>query len=213
LHHRLAIDTAATTTDTHTTTYKSTSTDHMPRLTKHFKRLAALRPHSRGDEARGKRRDSEDGQAMVEFALVLPIMVTVILALTMFGIFASDQHEQAHVAKVAARYAAVDSERGNGQIPESNPVKFLEWIKTEVAKGTAIQAKEVTAKICSPGAGEPKAPGSKIGSPVEVKIEYIYNWFESANWFGVKATTKIVKTAVERIAAEPLPGEAYPTEC
>ncbi len=156
---------------------------------------------------------SEDGQALVEFALVLPIMVVVGLALAMFGVAFSDASDEGHVAKLGARWAAVDSERGNGTIPESNPSKFLDWIKTEVAKGAAIEAKEVTATICSPGAAEPHAPASKIGSPVEVKIEYVYNWFGLANLFGGASTTTIERKAVERIAAEPPPGESYPTEC
>jgi len=178
-----------------------------------MKRLGALRVSGVPGHGEPKRASSEDGQALVEFALVLPIMVLVVLALTMFGVGFSDASDEGHLARLAARWAVVDSERGKSTIPESNPAAFLKWIKEEVAKGTAIKAEEVTAKVCSPGAAEPKAPGSKIGSPVEVKIEYNYNWFELANLFGTKATTKLVRTAVERIAAEPPPGEAWPTEC
>jgi Flp pilus assembly protein TadG len=174
----------------------------MPRLTKHFKRVAALRPHSRRDEARGKRRDSEDGQALVEFALVLPLVVLIMLGLLLFGLALNGWIDETQLASEAARFAAVDSEHGTGTLPESEPKAFLKWITEQ---GDSKNVKNATATIC--------APSSTVGQPVEVKLEYTYNWLGLASLLGVEANTKIASTATERIAAAPSPGEAYPTKC
>lgn len=53
-------------------------------------------------------RDGDGGQATVELALVLPLLVTLLLALVQVGIAARDQILVVHGARVAVREAAVD---------------------------------------------------------------------------------------------------------
>lgn len=56
---------------------------------------------------RGDRR-GEEGSAVVEFALLLPILFVVALALVQVAVLARDQLVIAQAARVAARLAAVD---------------------------------------------------------------------------------------------------------
>lgn len=55
--------------------------------------------------------DSERGQATVEFALCLPILFLLLLAVVQVGIVARDQVMLTHAAREAAREAAVGDER------------------------------------------------------------------------------------------------------
>lgn len=55
-------------------------------------------------------RSTEDGQAAVELALVLPLVATLLLALLQVGFVVRDQILVAHAAREAAREAAVDPE-------------------------------------------------------------------------------------------------------
>lgn len=51
------------------------------------------------------------GQSTVEFALLLPMLVFVMLAIFQVAIVARDQIAVAHAARVAARHASVDPDR------------------------------------------------------------------------------------------------------
>lgn len=54
------------------------------------------------------RRRSDEGQAAVELALVLPLVATMLLALVQCGLVVRDQILVVHAAREAAREAAVD---------------------------------------------------------------------------------------------------------
>jgi Flp pilus assembly protein TadG len=57
-------------------------------------------------------RGRERGQATVELALLLPVLVALILAVVQVGALVRDRLLLAHVAREAARAAAVDPEPG-----------------------------------------------------------------------------------------------------
>jgi len=58
------------------------------------------------------RRRSDRGSAAVEFALVLPILLVIALAMVQVGLFARDRLLVEAVARAAARAAAVESDEG-----------------------------------------------------------------------------------------------------
>ena len=55
------------------------------------------------------RRDGEHGSAVVEFALLLPIVFLVLLAVVQVGVLASDQLVITQVARAGARAASVEA--------------------------------------------------------------------------------------------------------
>lgn len=59
-----------------------------------------------------RRRGSERGSAVVEFALVLPLLLLVCLTLVQIGVLARDQLLLVQAARAGARQAAVDSDEG-----------------------------------------------------------------------------------------------------
>lgn len=58
------------------------------------------------------RSGSDEGQAAVELALVLPLLAMVLLALVQCGLVIRDQILVVHAAREAAREAAVDGDAG-----------------------------------------------------------------------------------------------------
>ncbi|MHB1344285.1 MAG: TadE/TadG family type IV pilus assembly protein [Thermoleophilia bacterium] len=57
-------------------------------------------------------RHSDQGAAMVEFALVLPVLLVLLLGIIDFGLYFYNDLQLTHVARDAARYASVNDEAG-----------------------------------------------------------------------------------------------------
>ena len=66
----------------------------------------------RGGTRRRARRGSTRGQATVEFAFVLPLVVLALLAVVQVGVVVRDQLGVVHAAREAARAASVDPDPG-----------------------------------------------------------------------------------------------------
>jgi TadE-like protein len=72
-------------------------------------RVAVGRPH-RGAVGRRHGRAADAGQATVELALVLPLVVGLLLAIVQAAVLARDQILVTHAAREAVRAAAVDDD-------------------------------------------------------------------------------------------------------
>jgi Flp pilus assembly protein TadG len=141
----------------------------------------------------------EDGQALVEFALVLPIIVVILFGIVAFGVALNDWIDETQLASEAARFAAVDSEHGNGTLKEET---FKKWIKEQGVSGEFQKNGKV--EMCS--------PTSKAKDYVMVRLTYEYDWFGLANLLGTAAKTPITSTAAMRIEVPPAEAEKYGTE-
>lgn len=66
------------------------------------------------DSARRNKPDSkcDEGAAMVEFALVLPILLMLLFGIIDFGLYFYNDLQLTHAARDAARYASVNDEAG-----------------------------------------------------------------------------------------------------
>lgn len=141
----------------------------------------------------------ERGQAAVEFALVVPVMCLVVLALIDFGKALNYWLDTSHLANEGARLAAV---LGNSPEPGGN---WKSWIQqqaetTELRNGTGSVTS--AAKVCVEfPAGSPP----KIGDPVKVSVSADYRWIP----FVGGATITLKGTATMRL--ERLP--TYATGC
>jgi hypothetical protein len=102
-----------------------------------------------------KRSAAEDGVAMTEFALVLPIFLIVVAGLLAFGRVFFYWIEANHLANETARWAAVDR--------RPDPGKTLQ----EYARDSGGTVEFSNAKVCIdvPGGGTPA-----LGGPIEVRI-------------------------------------------
>ena len=87
----------------------------------------------------------ESGQATVEFALVLPLVLAAAMAIVQVGLVVRDQLAVVHAAREAARTASVDPDRDH-----------------------AIAA----ARRAVPGASVEVGPRRGVGSPISVEVSY-----------------------------------------
>jgi hypothetical protein len=155
----------------------------------------ALAPAS---EAAGPTHRGHAGQALVEFTLVLPILVVLLLGMALFGLALNDWIDETQLASQAARFAAVSSEHGAKE--EFNEAKFLKWVAEQ---GDNSQVKSATAEICSPTSG--------VGDYLKVRLSYLYGWLNLSKMLGVGSpTTRLTSTATMRI--EVPPKTAYKTQ-
>lgn len=158
----------------------SPATKHTP--SPNIRRPTGARPPS---DTEGSR--NEDGQALVEFTLVLPIVLLILFGIVWFGIALNDWIDETQIASEAARFAAVDSEHGTGPLTETT---FLAWIKKQ---GDNSEVEGAKPEICS--------PTSAVGSYVRVKLSYAYNWLPI---LGLSSTsTNLTSTATMRIEVPP----------
>jgi TadE-like protein len=145
----------------------------------------------------------EDGQAVVEFALIVPVVIFLLLLIAYAAFALNNVNDEGNIAQIGARLAETNStciEKGSSHtcpIGVREEAPFLHWL-TE--KGDNKQVREAKATICS--------PTSKLHDYVEVKLSYKYKWLPI---FKLGAESPITSTA--RMTIEQEPYVAYPTTC
>ena len=138
-------------------------------------------------------RSSERGQALVEFALVLPIVVVIFLGVVLFGVALNTWIDETQLTSTAARFAAVNfaptEEIAEGKVTEGSAVMTevssytgiavgMEVVGKGLPKGTTITSKTSTEEAkkelglsAKATATEPKQKYRFIGTNEELKDE------------------------------------------
>lgn len=139
-------------------------------------RLAVVR--ARAAESRGG--------ALVEFALVLPILLVVLFGIAQFGLALNSASDETHVANEIARYAIVNENPGGAETLQA-------WGKKQLD-----QAALKTGAVCVsfPSGTEP-------GAPVKVEVTSTTKWLPILK-------LKVASTTVKGVAYMRL--EAPPTK-
>jgi TadE-like protein len=106
----------------------------------------------------------ERGQAVVEFALILPVLLLVLFGIVKMGIAATSWSNETHLANEAARFAAVNSCSACG----GQPIET--WIITQGDTGDLKTNGSATITFTDAG-----AKNHCQGDPVQVKVSYTYN--------------------------------------
>jgi Flp pilus assembly protein TadG len=111
----------------------------------------------------------EDGQAFVEFALVTPILVAVLLGIVQFGIIFNNYETMTDAARVAARKAATSRLSGDdGAIAKA----------AAYAAATNLTASDLGVEVtsCAPGTYPCDTQDwTTTGNEVTVKLTYPYS--------------------------------------
>jgi hypothetical protein len=131
---------------------------------------------------------SESGQAAVEFALCVPVLCLIVLALIDFGKATNYWLDANQLANVGARLAAVV-----GPDPAKQPAPSLtKWVQaqaetTELRNGTGSVTSP--AKVCITFLTGPTGTSGQIGDPVRVTVEAPYKWipFVGGGTFTIRA--------------------------
>jgi TadE-like protein len=170
-----------------------------------------------GPGVRAARRAGELGQATVEFALVLPLLLLLILGMIDFGKAYNYWIDETHLANAAARWAAVNvlpDPNDTTCKAATNPLQCE--MKKEADTG---DLRNGTGSITSPGVcikfsfPAPTGPNGtpQAGDPVKVDATATYNWFGLIGAIpGIGATKAITGSATMRLEQTP-DGTVYST--
>jgi Flp pilus assembly protein TadG len=137
----------------------------------------------------------ESGVALIEFALVLPLLLALLLGILDFGKAFNYWIDETHLANEAARWAAVNKNPGSGTLQS--------YIQQQAT--TAELRDGGTASVADPAQVCISFPSgtSRVGDPVNVTVTATYNWLPFlSNRIGVGAST-ISGSATMRLEAAP----------
>ena|SRR5918992_37481 len=139
---------------------------------------------------------SETGAALIEFALVLPILVVLLFAMLEFGKAFNYWIDETHLANEGARWAVVDKNPGAG-----SGTSLQEYIKEQAS--TSELRNGGTPSVASPAQVCITFPDgtSNAGDPVHVEVTATYNWLPV---LGLDATSvDLVGRSTMRLEAGP----------
>jgi Flp pilus assembly protein TadG len=137
-------------------------------------------------------RHEEAGAALVEFALVLPILLVLLFGLIDFGKAFNYWIDETHLANEGARWAVVDKNPGSGTLQEY----IRDQANTQELRtgGTSSVSDPLQVCIDFPNGGQ-------VGEPVEVTITTSYSWL---SFLGLSSTeTTITGRSTMRLEAPP----------
>jgi Flp pilus assembly protein TadG len=127
----------------------------------------------------------ERGQALPEFALVLPILLLVMFGIVEFGLALNSESDETHLANEVARYAIINENPGGAE-------ELQEWAKKQGDNNFLTSS----GKICI---SFPE--GAEAGKPVKVEATSTMSWLPILNLDA--ATTTLRGTAYMRLEASP----------
>jgi Flp pilus assembly protein TadG len=156
-------------------------------------------PHAAGRAPRRAwdRARSEDGVALVEFALVLPVLVLLLFGMLDFGKAFNYWIDETHLANEGARLAAVNRN------PAPSGTTLQEYIRDQAT--TPELRDGGTPSVTSPLEVCIEFPaGTNVGDPVKVTVETTYQWLGviTGQMPGLSAAT-IRGQATMRLEAQP----------
>jgi len=137
-------------------------------------------------DRRGRLR-SNRGTALVELALVLPLVMVLLLGMLDFGKAFNEWIDETHLANVGARLAAVNYQVSGCTNPNTN-ICLAQYIqgnadtaelksgRTSDSYAPAQNAAQVCISYPSNTANSPATQGL-IGDPVQVTVAVDYKWF------------------------------------
>ena len=116
---------------------------------------------------------SESGQALVEFALVLPLLVVLLIGIVDMSKAYNYWNDHNQLAGVAARQAAI----GRNPDPATYPT-LADWVRAQAetaelrtgGSGRGVQSPGICISITAPD-------GATVGKPVVVEVESTYRFF------------------------------------
>ena len=136
---------------------------------------------NRGGKLRG-----EDGVALTEFALVLPVVLVLVFGVISFGKALTYWLDLTRIANEGARWAAVNQYPGcpltdapGACTPTLQSYLASRITSDELRTGGSQEVPDgATVRICTP-------PDSSVGDPVTVTVETTYNWLPFVNAGGI----------------------------
>ena len=137
----------------------------------------------------------EDGQALVEFALVAPLLLIILLGILSFGKAFNYWNDANQLSAEGARFAAVNRKPAPGDPASLQQQIRLQGDTAELRNGGTSDV-PTPSQVCI----DFPSTTAKIGDPVRVTMTFTYNWLPILD-LGVSDT--ITTTAVMRLESLP----------
>jgi Flp pilus assembly protein TadG len=144
----------------------------------------------------------ERGTAVVEFALVLPILMVLLVGMLDFGKAIHYWLDETHLANEGARWAAVDKNPGAPDQTLQEAIKARATSEELREGGTDSIADGLQVCIDFPD------DSSEVGDPVQVTLSVTYDWMPFIDSETGLTETTLSTAATMRLEAEPTTYEA-----
>jgi Flp pilus assembly protein TadG len=126
-----------------------------------------------------RRRRGDRGQAIIEFAMVLPFIAALILIFVSFGKAVYYYIELTHAANIGAREASVNLPRTGQPLPGGD-TSIKDYICNQFGSGSelfkgsgTVSAADVNISYPDSASTTPRA----VGEPIKVNVSTDYSWF------------------------------------
>jgi hypothetical protein len=134
----------------------------------------------------------ERGQALVEFAIVLPLLMAGLFGILYFGRVMNYNEQATHLVNEAARYAAVND------VPAGATGTLGVWLRSQAVGELGTGKGDVTG---APTVCVSYPSGATVGNPVQIQLTFKWHWLPIFKIPGSTAT--VVQTADMRLEATP----------
>ncbi len=138
---------------------------------------------SRGD----RRRERESGQALVEFALILPLFLMIVVGVIQFGVALNYWLDMQRIANQGARWAVVNAypncpRTGPPSVCPSPNTNYPDLLHYQLADERISEGEVIEPYICFP---DPTGVGGAptVGDPVTVRMERNFNFLSIVTFF------------------------------
>ena len=120
---------------------------------------------------------AENGQALVEFAFVIPLVLLFLFAIIDFGLAVNQQNADTNIANVAVREAAVIGTTTSAMCGTTTDYTLSTWATCESTRmgGPALTS------VCVGDTATSTAPASSTyttGDPIEVEVGSSFSWLK-----------------------------------
>jgi Flp pilus assembly protein TadG len=139
----------------------------------------------------------EDGQALPEFALVVPLLVVILFAVIAFGKAFNYWNDATHISAEGARYAAVNNKPFPANAASLQAQLHAQADTDELRNGRASGDVTSPSQVCI---DFPNGT-AKRGDPVRVIMRFTYNWMPVLGL--AMANTDVQSTSVMRLETAP----------
>src|SRR5437016_3174187 len=136
---------------------------------------------------------NESGVALVEFALVLPLLLLLLFAILDFGKAFNYWIDETHLANETARWAAVNNLPGGANLCA---YAKSQADTNELRNGgtSSVPGSGVVVSVTYPN-------GTAVGNPVVVTVQTTYNWLPFIGTRLVNPSVSLSSTATMRLEA------------
>lgn len=149
---------------------------------------------------------SQRGQALVEFALILPILLAVIIGIFDFGTAYNQKNDQNFLVNQAARYASVNACAPCDPLDGVNAIR--NYVKSTAATNH-LRGSLTHVDFCLPPLRGGGTNDGSVGNPLQVTVTSPFDWLGVLVNTGLPGGSIKIKATVTTRILQPSDGSLY----